>query len=126
MSERRYAKTHEWVTLEGGTATVGLSEFAVEQLGDVVYVDLPTPGKMLSAGDEICDIESVKAVSQVYSPLSGEIIEANGALGEQPETVNNSPLADGWIVKIRATQPQQEYQALMEESEYKSFSADQH
>lgn len=125
MPERRYAKSHEWVALEGETATVGISEYAVEQLGDVVYVDLPAAGKHLNSGDVIGDIESVKAVSQVYSPISGDVIEANDALTQQPETVNASPLEKGWLVKLNASQADEEYQSLMDEAHYQAFTADQ-
>jgi glycine cleavage system H protein len=123
MAERQYAATHEWVTLKGNVATVGISEYAVEQLGDVVYVELPEAGKQLKAGDAIGDIESVKAVSQIYAPVSGEVVEVNQALVTQPETVNTSPLAEGWMVRIRLSNPD-ETAGLMSLAQYEKHIAE--
>ena len=117
MPDRKYAETHEWVTVEGEIATVGISDYAVEQLGDVVFLDLAAPGKALNKGEVIGDVESVKAVSQIYAPVSGEIVEVNGALEGAPEMVNSSPLENGWIVKLRVSAPE-ELEGLMDQQAY--------
>lgn len=117
---RRYAESHEWVQVDGDVATVGISEHAVEELGEVVPFDLPPVGKMLTKGDPMGDIESVKAVSELYAPLSGEIVAANIALTDAPELVNSSPLDEGWIVKIRMTDAS-ELDGLMSQAEYDEF-----
>lgn len=122
--QRRYTKTHEWVVEKDGIATMGISNFAVDQLGDIVYIELPDPGKVLAAGDGFGDIESVKAVSDLYSPVSGEIVEVNGELQSRPELVNESPLENGWILKIRLTSPDQ-LQALMTQDQYDKHLAEQ-
>src|SRR5688500_9776756 len=95
----RYVKTHEWLKLEGDIATVGITDFAQSELGDVVYVELPTPGRTLSAGDSFGSVESVKTVSDVYAPVSGEVIEVNPALGAQSELINEDPYGKGWMIK---------------------------
>ncbi len=97
----RYTKEHEWVRLEDGTGTVGITDYAQDQLGDVVYVELPPPGKQLTQLAVFGEIESVKAVSELYSPVSGEVIEANSALADKPELINESPYSEGWIMKVR-------------------------
>ncbi len=97
-----YAKTHEWVRIEdNGEATVGITQFAQEQLGDITYVELPSVGDVFSAGDEMGSVESVKAASELYCPVSGEIIAVNEALDDAPEKVNASPYGDGWFVRIK-------------------------
>lgn len=101
MSERYYTTTHEWVSLDGDVATVGVTDFAQAQLGDVVYLELPPVGKMLESGDGLGVIESVKAASDLYSPVAGSVTEVNGALTDKPELVNQSPFDDGWLVKVR-------------------------
>jgi glycine cleavage system H protein len=101
--ELRYAKTHEWVRVEGDTATVGISDYAQGELGDVVFVDLPQSGTSLSAGDAFGSIESVKSVSDLYAPVGGEVVEVNGTLEENPEKVNEDPYGEGWLIKIRAS-----------------------
>ena len=104
-SKLKYAASHEWTKDEGdGTATVGISDHAQESLGDVVYVELPEPGLMLTAGDEAGVVESVKAASDIYSPVSGEIIAINEKLEEEPEVINDSPYDDGWMFKPRPTE----------------------
>jgi len=101
-AELRYTKSHEWVRDNGdGTVTVGITAHAQEALGDLVYVELPTPGQQLASGDPCAVVESVKAASDIYSPLAGETVEANGALSDAPETVNQDPYGDGWIFKLR-------------------------
>ncbi|MFK0571157.1 glycine cleavage system protein GcvH [Endozoicomonas sp.] len=101
-SELRYRRSHEWVRLEeDGTVTIGISDHAQESLGDVVFVELPEAGVVLGAGEEAGAVESVKAASEIYAPLTGEVIEANGALEEAPETVNSDPYNDGWFFKMK-------------------------
>ena len=101
-SELRYLRSHEWVRLEeDGTVTIGITDHAQESLGDVVFVELPEPSTMLGAGDEAGAVESVKAASEIYAPLTGEIVEVNGVLEEAPETVNTDPYNDGWFFKMK-------------------------
>lgn len=97
----KYTPTHEWVRIEGDTATIGITDHAQSELGDIVYVELPAPGRVLGKGDSFGSVESVKTVSDVYSPIAGEVIETNGALGAQSELVNSDPYGGGWMVKIR-------------------------
>ncbi len=113
----RYTKTHEWVELEGKVATVGISEHAQDELGDIVYVDLPEVGKEIKAGEVLCSIESVKSASDMYSPVSGKIVEVNKALEDAPETINKAAESDGWIVKIEASDPK-EFDVLFDKSSY--------
>ena len=97
----KYASTHEWIRVnENGVATVGISDHAQDALGDIVFVDLPEPGTIVNAKDEVAVVESVKAASDLYSPISGEIIEVNGVLAEAPETVNSGPYESGWFLKM--------------------------
>jgi glycine cleavage system H protein len=100
-SELRYTKEHEWVRAEDGVGAVGITDYAQDQLGDVVYVDLPPPGKQLTQLAVFGEIESVKAVSELYSPVSGEVIESNQALADKPELINESPYEEGWIMRVR-------------------------
>ncbi len=97
----RYTKEHEWVRVDDGIGTVGITDYAQDQLGDVVYVDLPSPGKQLSQLAVFGEIESVKAVSELYAPVSGEVVESNGALADKPELINESPYSEGWLMKLR-------------------------
>jgi len=99
-ADRKYTKDHEWIRIAGGTAEIGITDFAQQQLGDVVFVDLPEPGKSISAGDSFGSIESVKAVSELYAPMSGEVIEVNGQLKDHPETINKDPHGT-WMIKVR-------------------------
>ncbi len=99
--ELKYTEEHEWIMVEGDIATVGITDFAQEQLGDIVFVELPEVGDMLEAGKELGVVESVKAVSDVYAPISGEVVEVNEELPDEPETLNNSPYESGWMVKIK-------------------------
>lgn len=101
----RYAKTDEWVHVAGDVATVGVSDFAVQALTDLVYLDLPAAGKKLAAGDAFGVVESVKAASDLYSPVSGEVVEANAKLADQLETLSSDPLGAGWLIKVRLTGP---------------------
>lgn len=118
--ELKYAKEHEWVRVEGDIAVIGVSEFAQDQLGEVVYVDMPSEGDSVSAGETFGEIESVKSVSELYSPLSGEIVAVNEALSDTPEVVNSSPLGEGWMIKVRMSDPT-ELDDLMSAEEYEAF-----
>jgi glycine cleavage system H protein len=124
MSDLRFSKEHEWVRLEGDVATVGISNFAQEQLGDVVFVELPDVGKTVKQNGDACVVESVKAASEVYAPVDGEIVEVNAALEEDPELVNQSPTGEGWFMKIRISDPAQ-VEAMMDEAAYNAFTASQ-
>jgi glycine cleavage system H protein len=124
MSDLRYSKEHEWVRLDGDVATVGISDFAQDQLGDVVFVELPEVGKAVTAGAEAAVVESVKAASEVYAPLSGEVVAVNDALGTRPELVNSDPTGEGWFMKIRIGDTA-ELDALMDEAAYAAFAAGQ-
>ncbi len=97
----RYSKSHEWATLEGDILTLGVTDWAVEHLGDLVYVDLPAAGKELAAGDTACEIESVKAVGEVYSPVAGKVTEVNTGLADDPGPLAGDPYGKGWLVKIK-------------------------
>ncbi len=99
----KYAKTHEWVRTEGDTAIVGITEHAQDELGDVVFVELPDTGTTLEAGDTFGAVESVKAVSDLYAPVGGEVVEVNEALNDSPEKINEDPYGDGWILKLSTT-----------------------
>ena len=115
--ELKYAKTHEWVRLDGDIATVGITDHAQSELGDVVYVDLPNVGHILKAGDSFGSVESVKTVSDVYAPVSGEVVEVNEALGSQSELVNEDPYGKGYMIKIRVENPA-EAEALLSAADY--------
>ena len=99
--DRKYTQEHEWVLVEGDTGIIGITDYAAGELGDVVFVELPDTGSEYSAGDTVGTIESVKAVADLYCPLSGEIVEVNETVVDSPELVNNSPLEDGWLLKIQ-------------------------
>lgn len=120
MSDLQFSEEHEWVSVEGGVATVGISDFAQEQLGDVVFVELPEVGTEVSAGDQVAVVESVKAASEVYSPLSGEIVEINDAVVEDPAGVNGDAEGEGWFFKIRLSDPS-ELEDLMDAKAYAAF-----
>lgn len=114
----KYTATHEWIRVDGnGVATVGISHHAQEALGDIVFVELPEPGAEARAGGDVAVIESVKAASDIYSPVSGEILEVNGALSESPETVNGAPYGDGWLFRIALRDPA-DLAALMDAEAY--------
>ncbi|HEY8215435.1 MAG TPA: glycine cleavage system protein GcvH [Methylocystis sp.] len=120
MSDLRYSKDHEYIAVDGEVATLGISDYAQSQLGDIVFIELPEVGKKVAKGKEIAVIESVKAASEVYSPISGEVVEINPELGETPALVNDDPLGRGWLVKLRVSDPA-ECAALMDEPSYSSF-----
>lgn len=123
MSELKFTKDHEWLLIDGSKATVGITEFAQEQLGDVVFVDLPEVGTSYAQGDEVAVIESVKAAGEIVAPLAGTVLEVNDDLSESPELVNESPLQDGWFVKMELD-ADVDLSELMSESEYKEFTAE--
>jgi glycine cleavage system H protein len=120
MSEVRYSKDHEWVRIDGDTATVGITHYAQEQLGEVVFVELPEVGKKVEQGKELATVESVKAASEVYAPISGEVIEVNSALSDAPATVNEEAQGKGWFAKLKVADKNQ-LAALMDEAAYKKF-----
>lgn len=122
MSTVRYSKEHEWIRIDGDTATVGITDHAQEQLGDVVFVELPAVGKKLARGGEAAVVESVKAASEVYAPLSGEVIEVNAALETEPAMVNRDAEGAAWFLKIRLSD-KSELDGLMDEAGYRSFIA---
>ena len=117
MSEKKYTKEHEWVEVEGDTATVGITNHAQESLGDIVFIDLPTVGKEVKSNEELCVIESVKAASDIYAPIDGEVIEINNNLNDDASIVNQDPEKDGWIFKMKIADPSQ-YNNLMTLDEY--------
>ena len=106
-SDLRYTKDHEWVRVDGETATIGVTAYAADQLGDIVFVDLPEPGRAVEQFAAFGVVESVKAVSDLFAPVSGEVTEVNPALAGSPELVNSSPYQDGWMVRVRVTDPGQ-------------------
>ena len=120
MDDLRYSKSHEWAKLEGDTAVVGITHHAQEALGDVVYVDLPEVGKTISQGEAFGSVESVKAVSDVYAPVSGEIVEVNSELTESPGLVNRGPFDHGWMMKLKLKDPA-EADSLLNAESYKQF-----
>ena len=121
----RYTKEHEWVKVEGDTATVGISPYAQEQLGDVVFVELPEVGKKIEKGKEMAVVESVKAASEVYAPISGEVTEVNSALADAPATVNEDAMGKGWFAKLKLTN-KADLDGLMDEAAYKKYVDDLH
>ncbi len=120
MSERRFTEDHEWVLLEGDTASIGISDHAQEQLGDVVYVELPEEGAVFEEGAQVATVESVKAASEIYAPVAGEVVEVNGALNDDPGLVNSDPLGDGWFFKIKLADAGAAAK-LMDENAYKEY-----
>jgi glycine cleavage system H protein len=120
MSETRYTDQHEWVQLDGGNATVGITKFAAEQLGDVVFVEVPETGRKVNAGGEAAVVESVKAASEVYAPVGGEVTEGNTALADDPAKVNADPEGDGWFFKLKGVDVA-EFGKLMTKAQYDEF-----
>ena len=116
-NELRYTREHEWARLEGGRVRVGITDYAQDALGDVVYVDLPEVGAQVEAEQPLGEVESTKSVSDVYSPVSGTIVERNPLLEERPELVNRQPYADGWLVTIEMREPEQ-FEALLDAAAY--------
>ena len=119
MATTYFTEDHEWIRVEGGVATVGITDYAQEQLGDLVFVELPEVGKVLKKGDTAVVVESVKAASDVYAPADGEITAANDALSGEPSLVNSAPAGDGWLWKMRLSDESQ-LEGLMDEAGYKA------
>jgi len=120
MSEKRYTEDHEWVMVSGGEATVGISDHAQQQLGDIVFVELPEIGKKLVKGKEAAVVESVKAASEIYAPADGEVLAVNEALNDEPGKVNSDPEGSGWFFKMKLSDASQ-VASLMDEAAYKAF-----
>jgi len=125
MSAPRFTKDHEWVRLEGDLAVIGITDYAQSQLGDVVYVELPEPGHRVEQGKEAAVVESVKAASEVYAPVSGEVAEVNDGLAADPAKVNADPLGEGWFMKLRLDDAGQ-LDGLMDEAAYQRCVEEQH
>ncbi len=123
-ADLRYHKEHEWVRVEGDTAVIGISDFAQDQLGEVVYVDLPPAGDSLAAGDTFGEIESVKSVSELFSPVTGKVTDVNSELDSTPESINSDPYGTGWMIKVAMSDPS-EVDGLMSASEYDAFIANE-
>lgn len=128
LAELKYTEDHEWVKVDGGRATVGITHHAQDQLGDIVFVELPEVGRELSKGETFGVVESVKTVSDLYAPLSGKVVEANPVLKEseagfEPETVNRSPYTDGWMIVLELSAPE-ELEALLDSDGYEKFVAE--
>ena len=120
MAETYYSEEHEWITIDGETGTVGITDFAQEQLGDIVFVEVIKENKDVAKDEEVAVVESVKAASDIFSPVSGLIVEANALLEDAPETINNDPLEKGWIFKMTIADPR-ELNSLMNLDSYKQF-----
>ena len=124
MTEARFTKDHEWVRLDGDVAVIGITDYAQSQLGDVVYVELPEIGRRMEQGKEAAIVESVKAASDVYAPVSGEVVEVNEELASDPAKVNADAMGDGWFLKLRIDDPKQ-LDELMDEAAYRRFLEEQ-
>lgn len=122
-TDYRYTKEHEWVKVSGDTGTIGITDYAQHELGDVVFVELPAIGAKITAGQLFGTIESVKAVSEIYAPVSGEVLETNAALSGAPETVNSDPHSAAWLIKVKLANPA-EASALMDAAAYQAFIAE--
>lgn len=122
--ELKYTEEHEWVLVDGDTALIGITEFAQNQLGEIIYVELPENGDQLEPGKPFGVVESAKAVTDVFAPISGEVIEVNEELPDAPETINSSPYEEGWLVRIRVTD-QSELDDLLDAAAYEEFVEDQ-
>ena len=120
----KYSKEHEWVLVEGNTATIGITEYAQEELGDIVYVELPEVGEKIVKDDPFAAVESVKAVSDVYAPVSGTVLEINDVLPDNPETINDDPYGDGWMIRVELSD-KDDLKDLMDEDEYGEYVAQQ-
>ena len=120
-ADLRYTKDHEWVRVDGDTAIIGITDHAQEQLGDVVYVELPKAGESFAANESFGSVESVKAVSEIFTPVSGEVAEVNESLNDEPEKVNKDPYGDGWMIKMKMSSPGQ-IDSLLTAAEYEDFT----
>ncbi|HVD01078.1 MAG TPA: glycine cleavage system protein GcvH [Candidatus Dormibacteraeota bacterium] len=123
MTERKYTASHEWIAVEDGTATIGITDFAQAQLGDVVFLELPKAGAKVTAGESFGVIESVKAASDLYCPASGDVLEVNPKLEKSPDLVNSDPYGEGWLIKVRVDGAPE---GLLSESEYAATAAAGH
>jgi glycine cleavage system H protein len=123
MSQIRFTKDHEWIKVDGSIGTVGITQFAQSQLGDIVFVEVPAAGKAVKAGGEAAVVESVKAASEIYAPVSGTVKEGNAALPDAPETVNSDPEGAGWFFKMELSDPK-ELDGLMDQAAYEKFVAE--
>ena len=123
MSEKKYSKKHEWISLDGDSATIGISKHATERLGDIVFVELPEKGKNLNKDDKAAVVESTKAASDVYTPVSGEILDSNQPIVDDPSNVNKDPENNGWFFKIKIKN-KSELDSLMNQSDYEKFVKD--
>jgi glycine cleavage system H protein len=121
VSELKFTKEHEWIKIKEGVAIIGISDFAQEQLGDIVSIELPKAGGIFRQGQTMAIIDSVKASSDIYSPISGEIIEVNEGLSERPEMINQSPYDSGWIAKIKPSNMEEEFESLMTKEKYDNY-----
>lgn len=121
MSERRYTEDHEWIQLDGEIGTVGITDYAAEQLGDVVFVELPEVGREVAKGDDTAVVESVKAASELYAPVAGTVVEVNEHLVDSPDKVNADPFGAGWFYKIKIAD-KGEFAALMDDAAYKAHT----
>lgn len=119
----KYTKTHEWVRVEDDVVTVGIADYAQQELGDITYLELPDIGSSVSAGEPFGVVESVKAASDIYSPLDGEVLERNDGVVDAPEAINASPYDEAWLIRVRVTDPSQ-IESLMDAGEYDTFAAD--
>lgn len=124
MPTLRFTKDHEWVRLDGDTAVIGITDYAQRQLGDIVYVELPEPGSRVEAGKEAAVVESAKAASEVYAPVSGEVVAVNELIAGDPAKVNADPMGDGWFLSVKLDDPRA-LDALMDEAAYQAFVAEQ-
>ena len=123
MGDRRYSRDHEWIEADGDVATIGISDHAQDRLGDVVFVELPEIGRAVARNEEICVVESVKAASEVYAPVAGEVVEINAALAEDPALANADPHGAGWFLRLRVDDPAQ-LADLMDEEAYRAYLAE--
>lgn len=123
-SNLKYAKTHEWARLEDGLVVVGISDYAQDALGDVVFVELPSPGKAAKAGDSLAAVESVKTASDIYTPVKGEVVEVNSDLNDKPELLNQDPYGAGWIFKLKPTNAG-DLDSLLDAAGYQAFAESQ-
>jgi glycine cleavage system H protein len=120
MADTKYSQEHEWIRVEGDVGTIGITQYAQEQLGDVVFVDVPQAGRKVAKGEACAVVESVKAASDIYAPVSGEVVEANAALADSPGDVNAEPMGKGWFFKIKLSD-KSELSGLMDEAAYNDF-----
>jgi glycine cleavage system H protein len=122
-TQYRYTKDHEWISAKGDVATVGISDYAQHELGDVVFVELPAVGTKVEAGKTFGTVESVKAVSEIYAPANGDVVETNGELQNKPETINSDPHGSGWLIKVKLANPA-ELSSLMDAAAYEAYIAE--